>query len=59
MARKHSPDVDDSGDQSDEYSERFETIEAKAREALKHNAQGRIVMSRFVLTTGIMTRSGA
>jgi len=40
MARKHSPDVDDSGDQSDEYSERFETIEAKAREALKHNAQG-------------------
>lgn len=29
--------TDGSGDQSDEYSDRFETIEAKAREALKHD----------------------
>jgi len=37
MTRNHSPDGDDSDDQSEGYSERFETIEAKAREALKHD----------------------
>ena len=36
MAQQHTS-TDDSGDQSDEYSDRFETIEAKAREALKHD----------------------
>lgn len=41
MTRKHLPDVDSSGEQSDEYSERFETIEAKAREVLKHDDPGR------------------
>jgi hypothetical protein len=40
MTRAYSPDGDDSGDQSDEYSERFETIETKAREALKHDDPG-------------------
>lgn len=37
MTREYSPDGDDSGDQRDEYSVQFETIEAKAREALKHD----------------------
>lgn len=40
MTRKHSPDGDDSGDQSNKYSERFGTLEAKAREALKHDLPG-------------------
>lgn len=36
MTREHTS-TDGSGDQNDEYSDRFETIEAKAREALKHD----------------------
>ena len=36
MTQRHTS-TDGSGDQSDEYSGRFETIEAKAREALRHD----------------------
>ena len=36
MTRSHTP-TDGNSEQSDEYSDRFETIEAKAREALKHD----------------------
>lgn len=36
MTRQHTP-TDGGSDQSDEYSGRFETIEAKAREALRHD----------------------
>ncbi|WP_152422872.1 hypothetical protein [Halorubrum kocurii] len=36
MTRQHTP-TDGGSDQSDEYSGRFETIEAKAKEALRHD----------------------
>jgi hypothetical protein len=39
MTRNHTP-TDDSGEQQYEYSERFETIGAKAREVLKHDDPG-------------------
>jgi hypothetical protein len=36
MTRQHTP-TDGGSDQSDEYSGRFETIEDKAKEALRHD----------------------